>query len=85
MSEPKRVYPYVQDPGHGWLRVPLADLPAGFEPSSFSFRGKRFAWLEEDCDFPAFERLVPPFDVTEIFVDSFDRGRERFPGKSANE
>lgn len=40
---------YFTDPGHGWLRVPLAELD-GFQPSEYSYRDAEFAYLEEDCD-----------------------------------
>lgn len=43
------------DSGHGWLRVPLSELrglPVNI--STYSYRDTRFAYLEEDCDAPAF-------------------------------
>ena len=78
-----KVYEYIQDPGHGWLKVPLKDLPQGFRPTSFSYYDTRFAYLEEDCDFGAFKQMVPPFDFTEKQVREFDRTKARFSGANS--
>ena len=48
---------FFEDPGHGWLRVPLylvAWLKVGGEISSYSYKDEEFAYLEEDCDFGVF-------------------------------
>ncbi|MDX8400717.1 MAG: hypothetical protein R8K20_10795, partial [Gallionellaceae bacterium] len=56
---------FIFDPGHGWLRVPLAAIAAlGIEGdiSACSFidtsteprRSGQFAYLEEDCDCAVF-------------------------------
>ena len=75
----RQKYDYIQDPGHGWLKVPLADLPASFHPTPYSFKDSTYAYLEEGCDYSAFMRLVPAFDVLEVIVRDFNRNRERFP------
>lgn len=42
------------DPGHAWLQVDAALVrDAGFIPSGYSYHGQTFAYLEEDCDAPA--------------------------------
>lgn len=46
---------YLQDPGHGWLLVPSADLQkvgmSGRDFTTFSYRSKDGVYaLEEDCD-----------------------------------
>lgn len=46
---PKKTYTFYTDPGHGWLRVPLAEAK-GLNISSCSYQDKNFAYLEEDCD-----------------------------------
>lgn len=52
-------YIYEQDPGHGWIGVPAAELVqlgiAG-EVSSCSYydRSRKIVWLEEDCDMSLF-------------------------------
>lgn len=42
---------FYSDPGHAWLRVPLALLAElGVSPSEFSYHSNGFAFLEEDLD-----------------------------------
>lgn len=78
------MYEFIVDPGHGWLKVPLADLPEGFEPTEYSFRDGDFAYLEEDCDAPSFVRLIgldlhSPTDwCRTVLVEDFNRNRPRF-------
>ena len=44
-------YIYFNDPGHGWLRVPLTDLePVKTLISGYSYRKGKYAYLEEDSD-----------------------------------
>ena len=50
-------YIWYTDPGHGWLRVPLAELDRlGIRDkmSVYSYRSGGYAYLEEDCDALAF-------------------------------
>lgn len=50
-------YRFLNDPGHGWLEVPRAELEAlgiADKISSYSYINQRFAYLEEDCDAPKF-------------------------------
>ena len=50
-------YVFVSDPGHGWLRVPSAELAAlGFTPSAFSYVAGPFTYLEEDSDLGGYMR-----------------------------
>lgn len=42
-------YTWFTDPGHGWLRVPVADIK-GHPVSAYSFTDGVYAYLEEDCD-----------------------------------
>jgi hypothetical protein len=43
------------DAGHGWLRVPIGLVKRiGSHVSPYSYRDDHFAYLEEDCDMPAF-------------------------------
>ena len=42
---------WITDPGHAWLRVPLADYTAvGITASKFSYVDAEYVYLEEDCD-----------------------------------
>lgn len=46
-------YIFYEDPGHGWLRVPRAELAAlGIERAitPYSYANEEHAYLEEDCD-----------------------------------
>ncbi len=57
---------FISDPGHGWLRVPLADIAAlGIEGdiSEYSFINGRFAYLEEDCDYGRFVTACNAQDI----------------------
>lgn len=62
-------YDYIQDPGHGWLKVPVSHVmrhrferPGADE--HWPYEGRRVSWfspikgayiyLEEDCDMGAF-------------------------------
>ena len=71
-------YTFIIDPGHGWLRVPLAEI-RGLAISSYSFRDANYAYLEEDCDAPLFMRAngLTFNDVVELQVPYFNRNRQR--------
>lgn len=79
---------YFQDPGHGWIGVPLS-LLADWEikPSKYSYRDALTGYLEEDCDAGLFVRAAQargvPLDFVEIHEsrDSFIRSLPRFEGK----
>ena len=44
-------YKYIQDPGHGWIEVPVSEIRAlGLKPSHCSYKKGRYVYLEEDCD-----------------------------------
>jgi hypothetical protein len=74
------MYQLYQDPGHGWLRVPLQEL-IGLdilgEISDFSPMHGEFRYLEGDCDMEVFMRakkaLDEPVLYTVVEVDDFDR------------
>lgn len=42
------------DAGHGWLEIPVNEIPKALLPkiSKFSYRNLSTAYLEEDCDAP---------------------------------
>jgi hypothetical protein len=71
-------YDFIHDPGHGWIKVPLGDLPKEFFPSEYSFYDKEYAYLEEDCDAGEFMKLVPSTTLNEVYVEYFDRNKRRF-------
>lgn len=78
---------YFQDPGHGWVAVPLSVLSDwGINPSGYSYRDAGFGYLEEDCDAALFMRAAQArgvaVELTERHSngDSFIRNLPRFQG-----
>ena len=77
---------FIEDPGHGWLRVPLADVAAlGIqdEITAYSFIDNDYAFLEEDCDYGTFmnacqAKNVPVPDMKTEYVSYFDRSQASF-------
>ena len=66
-------FTFHQDPGHGWLQVPLieiARLGIGPKISRYSYLKGDSAYLEEDCDAPmfakAFERAGGTLEIEAI-------------------
>ena len=50
-------YTFYEDPGHGWLKVPmgeLIELGIAGKITSCSYRDDDSAYLEEDCDLTMF-------------------------------
>jgi hypothetical protein len=50
---PHPYYRYIQDPGHGWIEVPRAELNAlgiARQISLYSYQLGDWVYLEEDCD-----------------------------------
>lgn len=72
---------FISDPGHGWLRVPLAEIVAlalETQISGCSFIEGQYAYLEEDCDGPLYlaaraAQGHPRPQITEQYVDRFER------------
>ena len=56
---PQEKYIFHQDPGHGWVEVPMAELRllgiAG-KITPYSYRIGNRAFLEEDCDAGTWEK-----------------------------
>lgn len=56
-------YIKFNDPGHGWLRVPMREvreaIAAGYHFTFCSYESPsgKYAYLEEDCDLDAFMRF----------------------------
>ena len=49
----QKVFDFISDPGHGWVKVPktmLSDLMISEEVSHYSYMRGTYAYLEEDCD-----------------------------------
>ena len=66
-------YKFFQDPGHGWVEVPIAELRRlnidGLI-SPYSYRNGHMAYLEEDCDASAWTKAKraagEEFDIVEL-------------------
>lgn len=78
---------YYQDPGHGWVAVPLTLLEAwSFRPSRYSYRDGSVGYLEEDCDAAAFMRDAKARGVEVELVERYTdrdspiRALRRFEG-----
>ena len=49
------MYIFYEDPGHGWLRVPIAEIePIKDQISRYSYIKGKYIYLEEDCDMAIF-------------------------------
>lgn len=56
-----RTYDVYSDPGHGWVKVRIAELKKlGIEDriTPYSYRRGDHAFLEEDCDAATFENAL---------------------------
>lgn len=53
----KKQFDFIQDAGHGWVKVPLAlirELGIADQITRFSYWHAGHVYLEEDCDAPRF-------------------------------
>jgi hypothetical protein len=52
---------FIQDPGHGWLKVPrklLHELNIEHKISRYSYQRAAYVYLEEDCDYSTFQAAM---------------------------
>lgn len=74
---------WIEDAGHSWLVVPLRSCK-GIEISAYSYYdGNGYAYLEEDCDAPAYFRhheLAPSMrrDMQVITIKGDWHGRDDY-------
>jgi hypothetical protein len=73
---------FYEDPGHGWLAVPLElldSLQLLDKVSSYSYMRGTLAHLEEDCDYSLFAAAMrernAPFTIREHRTDNRSRIR----------
>jgi hypothetical protein len=64
-----KTYRFINDPGHGWLEVPTAELITlgiadTISSCSYQSRDRRMAYLEEDCDAPRFDHAMASAGIT---------------------
>ena len=77
---------FIEDPGHGWLRVPLTDiaqLSLETQITPYSYIIGDFAYLEEDYDAPLYDQVraeqgYPPPTLRSAYTPYFDRRQPHF-------
>jgi len=57
----RKIYRFIEDPGHGWIEVPVSELEAlgiadKITPYSYLSSDGKLAYLEEDSDLSTFAR-----------------------------
>ena len=85
------MYTFYEDPGHGWLRVliaELAELGIQNEITSYSYRDDQYVYLEEDSDLDTFlKKKFPAIEERKEFMtkceniyheDSWIRNLDRY-------
>lgn len=69
------------DPGHAWVKVPLAmltELKIADRITPYSFRKGAYAYLEEDCDLATFAWAYrETHGVTPLFTEKFSNRDSR--------
>ena len=86
---------FIEDPGHGWLKVPLAELDVlGIrgQITPYSYINGEYAYLEEDVDAGTYldartAQQVPAPTIDQEYVHAF-AGRtqyDRFPSPAKQE
>lgn len=73
-------YVKYEDPSHGWLQVPMAEVRAlGIlgEISDYSYTDLVYAYLEEDCDMDVFIRAKKAVGV-DITLNYFSTDNDSF-------
>jgi hypothetical protein len=72
-----RTHTFIEDPGHGWLEVPVAEAAPAGPFSGFSPRRNGMIYLEEDCDCPRYCDWCRDhgieLDIRHRYVPSFPR------------
>ena len=70
-------YKYFQDPGHGWIEVPVAELrrlKIDGDILPYSYRNGHFAYLEEDCDASAWAQAKreagEEYDIVQLHTNN---------------
>jgi len=76
---------FISDPGHGWLKVPLADYPDAIECGTgygYTSRDGRTVYLEEDVEASLFLDRHPGVSWDSIpkrYVRAFDKSLPSIP------
>jgi len=73
-----KTFPHIQDAGHGWARVPKAEIvKAGVadQISSFSFQKGKNVYLEQDADIAVFVAARTKQGLETKFSDYVNQSR----------
>jgi len=78
-----KTYTMFNDPGHGWLRVPLGDIDIELDISRFSYKDDKYGYLEEDRDMAIFLKSIgdgQEIKIVDVYEneDSFIRDLDSF-------
>jgi hypothetical protein len=79
----RTAFDFYSDPGHGWLKVPIALLvELGIEDaiSTYSYMKGDFAYLEEDCDFSLFMKAMRDRGIELRFREHIANKQSRIRG-----
>lgn len=80
-----KTYTFFADPGHAWMRVPLADVRAsGAAISQFSYMNEKYAYLEEDCDVQRYLEAIGAVKVGEDGRKTIDDAQIKIKEKHCN-
>ena len=69
---------FIQDPGHGWLKVEkalLIKLAIADKISPYSYMRGAYAYLEEDCDYSTFQAAMNNAGLVFTCRDRISRAR----------
>ncbi len=67
-------YRFIEDPAHGWLEVPRAELDAlgiAHKISRYSYQRDDLVYLEEDCDFAIFDTAKAVLGQPVKYIDLY--------------
>lgn len=80
MSDMNKTYNYIQDYGHGWVEAPLKDVKksgVSKDITSYSYKDKKFAYLEEDLDAQSFLEAMRlkgyTITLNNIYIEDFEQ------------
>jgi hypothetical protein len=87
-QEEPRIFDFYHDPGHGWIKVPMAEtIELDISPYSYMSLDGEWAYLEEDMDAGTFIKSLPiEPNWNEIYDDKgFVRSLPRYQAPKAEE
>jgi len=87
----KRKLTFINDPGHAWLSVSLADIRAlgiAEKISVYSYMSPSRAYLEEDCDASVFLSAAKAagweIEIKKSYNNNSWKGREKYRAYKSN-